>query len=136
MEKTRVVNLRDEPCDVFIGRPSKWGNPFKIGKGTSREKSIKNYRMWIVYQPRLLYDLPELKGKKLGCYCKPLPCHGDVLVELINYLDEHPRILMKGQRFFERYSTTKPPSKVVPLTVTEAHDLLEQVWPDTNIKEE
>jgi hypothetical protein len=29
-------------------------------------------------------DLHELKDKRLGCYCKPLACHGDVYVELLN----------------------------------------------------
>ena len=50
----------------------------------SRDEAIESYREWIVKQPQLLRDLHELKGKTLGCWCKPKTCHGDVLVELVN----------------------------------------------------
>ena len=36
----------------------------------------------------LLSCLGELKGKVLGCFCKPKACHGDVLVELVNDLEK------------------------------------------------
>jgi len=81
---TRVVNPRDEPCDVRICRPSKWGNPFRIGRDGTREEVIAKYRDYILARPDLLAALPALRGKCLGCYCKPLPCHGDVLVELVD----------------------------------------------------
>lgn len=80
----RVVHCKKEPYDVYIGRPSKWGNPFNIGKTMTREQSIKKYTRWLMKQKNLLKDLPELKGKVLGCWCAPLPCHGDVLLELAN----------------------------------------------------
>ena len=38
---------------------------------------------WIQKQPGLMNNLHELKGKVLGCWCKPKPCHGDMLIELI-----------------------------------------------------
>ena len=79
----KVVHRRKAKYDVYIGRPSKWGNPFEIGKDGTREEVIQKYRKWILKQPHLLNALDELKGKFLGCWCKPLPCHGDVLVELI-----------------------------------------------------
>ena len=82
-QKTIVVNGRMYAYDVYIGRPSKWGNPFKIGDGWTREDVIWAYRRWILNQPTLLAELPELAGKRLGCWCSPLACHGDVLVELI-----------------------------------------------------
>jgi len=79
--KTKVVNIRTYKGDyVKIGRPTKWGNPFKDG---TREENIEQYRHYIKNRPDLLADLPKLKGKVLGCYCKPLPCHGDILVELL-----------------------------------------------------
>jgi hypothetical protein len=81
---TRVVHCKKEPYDVYIGRPSKWGNPFKIGKDGTREEVIEKYREYILSKPELLKDLSELKGKILGCWCKPKACHGDVLVELLN----------------------------------------------------
>jgi hypothetical protein len=80
---TTVVNKRTSSYDVYIGRPSKWGNPFRIGKDGTRADVIRKYREWILGNPRLMSDLPELKGKRLGCWCSPLPCHGDVLVELV-----------------------------------------------------
>lgn len=86
--KTRVVNLRHEHSDIAICRPSLWGNPFLIGRSGDRIEVIEKYRKWIKTQPRLLRQLPMLKGKRLGCYCAPLPCHGDVLVELVEALDE------------------------------------------------
>jgi hypothetical protein len=69
---------------VYIGRPSKWGNPFVIGKQGTRAEVIAKYREWIMTQPRLLADLHELRGKDLICWCAPFACHGDVLRELAN----------------------------------------------------
>ena len=90
---TRVVNKYKEPYDVYIGRGSKWGNPFThLPKGTkakyvvsSREEAIDKFREYILHGEgkHLLNDLKELKGKTLGCFCKPKSCHGDILVELI-----------------------------------------------------
>lgn len=90
---TRTVNLKTDEYDVLIARPSKWGNPYTHIKDRntlakhvvkSREEAIQSYRKWILDQPELLRSLHELKGKRLGCFCKKSPCHGDVLVELIN----------------------------------------------------
>lgn len=78
----KVVNITKEECDVFIGRGSKWGNPFIIGMNGSRKQVINMYREYIMSRPELLADLHELKAKTLGCYCKPLACHGDILKEL------------------------------------------------------
>lgn len=86
MNKTKVVNLKYEKFDVFIGRPSKWGNPFYIGKNATREEVIEKYRNYILNNKELLNDIEELRGKTLGCYCKPKKCHGDILVELIDEL--------------------------------------------------
>ena len=80
--KTTVVNKRRAAYDVYIGRPSIWGNPFRIGANSTREEVIAKYRTWIMNQPDLLARLPELRGKRLGCFCKPAACHGDVLAEL------------------------------------------------------
>lgn len=84
--KTRVVDKRIAPYDVYIGRGSKWENPFIVGKHGDREHVVEMYRAWICTQPQLLKDIHELKGKTLGCFCKPLPCHGDILAELANDL--------------------------------------------------
>lgn len=83
MKWTRVVNLRSEEYDVYIGRGSKWGNPFKIGRDGTREEVIRKYEKYLLDNPKLMEDLSELKGKRLACYCKPLACHGDVLIKYI-----------------------------------------------------
>ena len=98
--QTTVVHVRDpQGYDVYIGRgkdpirgiESKWGNPFSwrpsafnIIPCASREDAIEKYRDYIMDTPELLESLRELKGKRLGCFCKPRnKCHGDALVELI-----------------------------------------------------
>lgn len=70
---------------VFIGRPSKWGNPFHIGPDGTRAKVIEKYRAYLMANPALLAAArAELRGRVLVCYCKPQPCHGDVLLEIAN----------------------------------------------------
>lgn len=94
--ETKVINKHHNlSYDINIGRPSKWGNPFSHMDNTkaeykvdTREEAVEKYREWILNQPHLLADLHELKGKTLGCYCKPKSCHGDVLVELVDKLGE------------------------------------------------
>lgn len=83
MKKTRVVHCNKEPYDIYIGRPSKWGNPFKEGKDGSRKEVIEKYKKYVLSNQDLMNSLDELEGKVLGCWCKPKACHGDVLVELV-----------------------------------------------------
>lgn len=82
-KRTTVVNIKNTKADVYIGRGSKWGNPFKMDKNNSREDVIERYEKWIRGKPNLLKDLPELIGKKLGCFCAPKACHGDILKKLL-----------------------------------------------------
>ena len=98
--EVKVLNKRRDqiPSDaVYVGRPSKWGNPFKMNDpllpaGLSREGKrkavIAEYRKWIQTQPDLMKALSELRGKDLVCWCAPLLCHADVLLELANK-EEH-----------------------------------------------
>lgn len=83
---TEVVNARNESYDVLIARPSKWGNPFQVGRDGDRARVICMYEVHVRRRPDLLAALPELAGKRLGCYCKPEACHGDVLVKLLREL--------------------------------------------------
>lgn len=101
----KVVHLNKEPYDVYIGRYNdsnigKWGNPYThhADKDTlakyvvaTRKESINAYRYWLLYGDgrHLLDDIHELKGKTLGCFCKPKSCHGDVLKELVDKLEEN-----------------------------------------------
>lgn len=80
----RIVGKAPAPARVYIGRPGKWGNPFVIGRDGSRAEVIAKYRAWLASQPELLDALDELRGKDLVCWCAPLACHGDVLIELAN----------------------------------------------------
>ena len=91
-----VVNKRTHiptEYDVYIGRGSLVGNPFTHMKGKtkaqeivlSREEAIEKYKEWIEKTDFLLDDtIHELKGKDLVCWCSPLPCHGDILLEIAN----------------------------------------------------
>ena len=69
---------------VYIGRGSKWGNPFVIGKDGTREEVVEKYAEYILKNDELLSCLSELKGKDLWCFCAPKLCHGDVLIVLAN----------------------------------------------------
>ncbi len=82
--QTIVVHWKRQQFDIDIRRPAKWGNPFRIGVDGTRSEVIEKYRKWLLEQPDLLADIEELRGKRLGCWCAPKPCHGDVLVELLN----------------------------------------------------
>jgi hypothetical protein len=97
-----VVHCKKESFDVYIGRLPKgklsvWGNPFEIGIDGTREQVIAKHRKWLLSDneskftrfefsnKELMHKIPtELKGKILGCWCSPLPCHGDTLAELAN----------------------------------------------------
>jgi hypothetical protein len=88
----KVVHCKQEPYDVYIGRGSKWGNPYSHKKGTmaswevdTREDAIRLFEEWFRAQPELVEAAKrELKDKVLGCWCKPLDCHGDVLLKIAN----------------------------------------------------
>ena len=79
---TTVVHVITDVHTVYIGRGSMWGNPFKIGRDGTREEVIEKYRDYIMSRPDLVKSLPRLRGEVLGCWCKPLACHGDVLAEM------------------------------------------------------
>lgn len=85
--KKFVVHCKKSDYDVYIGRPSKWGNPFVIGKDGTREEVIEKYKEWLhsdLNAPQLEEIQRELKGKILGCWCSPEYCHGEILTEIAN----------------------------------------------------
>jgi hypothetical protein len=84
----RVLSMRGrsrvpEPNEVRIDRTTKWGNRYRIGPDGTREEVIAKHREWIRTQPHLMAVLGELRGRDLLCWCSPLACHGDNLVELV-----------------------------------------------------
>ena len=95
--KPRVVHCKKEPFDVYIGRgiwggeKSKWGNPFSHQaetlaefKVSSRKEAIQRFEEYLLSNKNLMDSLEELRGKVLGCWCKPKSCHGDVLLKYAN----------------------------------------------------
>lgn len=106
--ETKVVNLYNDAYDVYIGREGKgqdgyFGNDHPIGRPCNsitcgrvvhdRASSIaafkKDFLYRIEFDPKFLLRVLELRGKTLGCFCKPLQCHGDVIKE---WLDNHPNL--------------------------------------------
>lgn len=93
---TTVVNVNDAAFEVYIGRAvkrrgfvaSKWANPYPLTKERSRALVIAMFCEYLRGRPELRAALPELKGKVLGCWCAPKPCHGDILAELANALPD------------------------------------------------
>jgi hypothetical protein len=90
VKTTTVVNLsaRTASCDVYVGSSSArfdgsiWSNPFKFGTDGTRSEVTAKYRQHLMSRPDLLERLPELRGKRLGCWCAPQACHADVLAEM------------------------------------------------------
>ena len=89
MPKTVAVNVKRDDYDIYMGRAmpgykgSAFANPFHIGKDGTRSEVIAKYKVWLLGQPELLAQLELLRGKRLGCWCKPRECHVDILVELL-----------------------------------------------------
>lgn len=95
MSETRVVNIYKEPYDIYIGRTGKgkdgyFGNPFPLKQGEARGSTLVKYKEYfdtrIANDPEFKERILSLKGKTLGCFCKPNPCHGDIIKE---YLMHH-----------------------------------------------
>lgn len=108
MGGVRVVHVHSDEfgeaadCNkVYIGRTfggwenTGWGNPFPISPVRNREQAIEQYRKWLLQNDKLLARIPELRGKLLGCWCSPEPCHGHVLAALAGLTDEELAVLRK-----------------------------------------
>lgn len=100
---TKLVNMKNEPYDIYIGRGSKWGCPYTIIKDRptlakeivdSKEEALSKYKEYVLGNQELMDSLDELEGKTLGCFCKPKKCHGDILLELLT--------MKKLQNYFKK----------------------------------
>lgn len=102
---TSVANVRSgQVFDVLIDRTTPWRNPFSTNK-FEREIAIDNYRILLLIQkPELVNNLYKLKGKILGCHCKPKACHGDVLAFLADWWCGPEGAAIKGD------------SRIIPVT--------------------
>ncbi len=105
--ETTVVNIRTHEFDVYIGREGHghdgyFGNPFSVVQDGGRERAIALYREYFYRRlrvnPEFAARVKELKGKRLGCFCKPKTCHGDVIVE---YLENTMKVLVCGCRHWQ-----------------------------------
>ena len=95
--QTVVVNIYKEQFDTYIGRAGRgydgyFGNPFRMGTGISRESVVQKFQKYFIdriekdteFKRRIL----ALKGKRLGCFCKPKACHGDVIADWLNKMEQ------------------------------------------------
>jgi hypothetical protein len=91
MPEGLVVHCKKSPFDVYIGRPSIWGNPYSHKPGILAQYRVENRDQAILKYEEYLRGRPDLivlakgvlRGKILGCWCSPLPCHGDVLIRIV-----------------------------------------------------
>ena len=86
---TKLINIKsNKKYDIYIGRPSIFGNPFRISLDGTREEVIEKYKNYFYKRLEKDKDFKEkvlaLKDQTLGCYCCPEKCHGDIIIE---YLD-------------------------------------------------
>lgn len=80
-----VVHCKRDSYNEYVGRPSEWGNPFKLTNEGDRESVLAKYRAWLMKQTKLVERAKQqLKFQVLGCWCAPRACHGDVLAEIAN----------------------------------------------------
>lgn len=87
LQRTRKKNYRLPENSVYVGRPTKWGNPFRIGKeAESAEDAVELYKEHLQNNYAIITRAQiELKGKNLVCWCKPgQPCHADILLIVAN----------------------------------------------------
>jgi hypothetical protein len=77
----RVVHCKRESYTVYIGRPSVFGNPYVIGTDGTRQQVIDLFETYA--RENLTHEIKQLKEDDvLGCWCKPQPCHGDIIIKL------------------------------------------------------
>lgn len=92
---SEIVHCKKEPYDVMIDRRTPYGNPFTMKNKSDEERTrvIEEFEKWFLDKmergDNLMYKvLANLSGKTLGCWCKPKPCHGDIIVEWLNNYKE------------------------------------------------
>lgn len=98
IQRKRTAGWKMPPNTVYVGRPSRWGNPYKIGfiPNFSAKDAVMAFRGWFTRNPAYrrierkfgkppVDEIDQLRGKNLACWCRlDQPCHADVLLELAN----------------------------------------------------
>jgi hypothetical protein len=127
-----ILNLRHDrllPEAVVVDRTSIFGNPFRIGRDGDRAEVIRKYRAYLLSQPEMVAQVRRLlKGKDLACWCHPLACHAEVLMEVANKEDtmSERRVLVCGQRTYGEDETrpgwvVSAEAKALTITLDEMH---------------
>lgn len=99
IQRQRTRGWRMPPGAIYVGRPTRWGNPFKVSDGSCGhpdcgpgahpplpiDKVLDAYRSWV--RGILAKDpgfLEPLRDRDLACWCRlGSPCHADVLLEML-----------------------------------------------------
>ncbi len=94
IQRQRTLEWKIPPNTVYVGRPTKWGNPYRVGSPDpmlignvmTAKDAVRMYEWYMEANPVLRAEaIVELRGKNLACWCKPgEPCHADVLFLLAN----------------------------------------------------
>jgi hypothetical protein len=85
VRNVRDVGKKTNDTQIYVGRRTKWGNPYKISETYPREAVIRLFKVHLDYMLQLDPDFCEpLRGKDLVCWCAPLACHADLLLEVAN----------------------------------------------------
>lgn len=119
----RVLNMSAlglmPPNAIYVGRPTRWGSPYKIGRDGNRSEVIAKYAAWARTRAEDPLFLAPLAGRDLACWCDPLPCHGHVLLRLANDI----RAAVTGGRYAP---STHAPNVLSPRQQTELLILLDR----------
>ena len=105
----RVIHWRDRGRHdrvCYVGRAmprqglpaSPFGNPYRVDVDGTRAEVIEKYRSWLLTRPELFTRLYDLRGRVLACWCRPEPCHADVLVELVDADETIEKLVEAGVR--------------------------------------
>ena len=85
IQRKRTKGWKMPENTVYVGRPTKWGNPYKINEKFDKANAVRLHREYVEMHVDAEEIKRELKGKNLACWCKEgEPCHADVLLEIAN----------------------------------------------------
>lgn len=100
MPEPRILNRKGRlplPGAIYVGRPSKWGNPWAYGTktGLTRDQVIDKFEQHLLTSPHLISALHELRDRDLECWCAPKRCHAEVLRKYANLPDDEFKALVR-----------------------------------------
>ena len=85
VQRRRAKGWRMPANTIYVGRPTKWGNNFVVGKNGTALAAVHHYRKHMAAAAVKALAQRELRGKNLACFCRlDQPCHADVLLEIAN----------------------------------------------------